>query len=384
MKIGFVSTSDVNDKTAWSGTTHYIYKQLKEKFPDILIISPVNVKNVILKIICRSLEFPFKFFYRKKCLSLYDSYFLPKAQSRYIDNSIKNISLDFLISTNSMPFLYTKNNIPLIIITDATVKLLFYEYSGGSGWTKLFYKNLEKNSLKVTHKSALIVSSSKSTTRSLLDDYNIPSAKVVTIPFGANIDTTSRNKIRRVIEKNKPVNFLFIGRDWERKGGSFAVILCDVLISRMVDVTLTVVGCKVPKEFERTYLKNYIYLNKNSNDDLALLTRLYELSHFFMVFSESEMYGIVFCEAAAFGLPVITFSVGGIPDIVINGFTGLALTKNTKSEVFADKIIRLINNSELYRSMSLEALKRYESVLNWDVFTESLIRHLRNRMANQH
>jgi len=377
MKIGFISPADVNDKTTWSGITYYLYKHLKEKCDNVILVSPIAVENVFLNKIFTLITRICSKVRGKQCLNIYHSFYLAKAQGRFIDKFLGNLEIDYIISTTYGPFVYSKINVPLILITDATVKLLYDEYKGGVGWSELFYLTLEKNAKKVTQKSVLIISSSKTTTDSLVNYYQIPASKVSTIPFGANFDNTPIQSMPRNIERTGRVNFLFVGVDWERKGGEVAVAICDELLRQNVQVGLTIVGCKVPDKYRRSYLKNYIFLNKNNNDDSSVLKKLYEESHFFMVFSKAEMYGIVFCEAAAYGLPVITYSVGGIPDIVVNNVTGIALPGNTANEVFIEKILSLISDPEEYSKMSESAIKRYQSLLNWDVFTDSLIRNIK-------
>jgi len=213
-----------------------------------------------------------------------------------------------------------------------------------------------------------------------MKDYNIPGDKIVTIPFGANIDNESIKVVPRIIEKDKPVNFLFIGKDWEWKGGEFAVSVCDELIKRNINTQLFIVGCKIPEKYQRSYITSLIYLNKNQNDDFSKLKELFRRAHFFMVFSNAEMYGIVFCEAAAYGLPSISFSVGGIRDIIVNEQTGLILPKDTGPDVFATKIVELIDNPAKYNEMSNNARVRYEKLLNWNSFTTSLRKEIEQRI----
>jgi glycosyltransferase involved in cell wall biosynthesis len=380
MRIAFVHPEYVFDKNLWSGTTFFIYQNLTKKFDDVLLISPIKEKGITLKYILGSLSKVFSKLTGKQCLNLYYSYFLPKKQGKFIDNYLKKYNVDCVISTTNTPFLFTKNNIPLVIITDATVKLLYNEYSKGAGWSKLFYKALEENALKVTNKASLIVSSSTITTRSLIKDYNVYPEKIATIPFGANIDYPDIQVPQRIVNKEKQVNFLFIGKDWKRKGGDFAVLVCDELSKRGFNINLTIVGCKVPENGQRSYIKNYIYLDKNKQDDYSLLESLLKNSHFLMVFSEAEMYGLVFCEAAAYGLPSVAFAVGGIADIVINNKTGIILPKDSTAEDFVLMISELIYNRDKYQEISNNARKRYEELLNWDVFTTSLKNEIYKRV----
>ena len=381
MKIGFIHIKDINDKNLWSGTNYYIFKNLVNNFEDVVPFQPTDKSLILLKIFFRGFVYILNKISGKQHQNFYYSHLSPRVLSLSVDNYVKRNHYDLLISTTNTPFIYTKNEIPLVIITDATVKLLYEEYSNGKGWSKVFYRNLEKNALKVTQKSALIVASSRATAYSLINDYNIPASKITTIPFGANIENKDIQKSLRIVDKSKPVNFLFVGKEWERKGGDFAVSVCDELIKLKVNVNLTAVGCKVPEKYQRKYLKNYIYLNKNIQEDFNRLRELYNEAHFFMVFSKAEMYGIVFCEAAAYGLPVITCAVGGITDIVVNEKTGIMLSVGTSKEIFASKIAALISNPENYRKMSGEARSRYENLLNWDAFMISFKKEI-NRILN--
>jgi glycosyltransferase involved in cell wall biosynthesis len=372
LKIAFIHSQDINDKNLWSGTIYFIFQNLVKKFNDVVLFRPTESNSFILKLLFSGIEHITKKLTGEQSLNLYYSIFLPKAQAQDLDNFVNRNPVDFIISTTNTPFIFSKNKTPFIIITDATVKLLYEEYSGGKGWSVLFHKDLERNALKVAQKSALIVSSSSMTTNSLINDYNIPAAKIATIPFGANIEDQDIQTPQRRVDKNKQVNLLFVGKDWERKGGDFAVLVCDELVKQNINVHLDIVGCKVPEISQRTYLNNHIYLDKNKNDDFSKLKELYSKAHFFMVFSKAEMYGIVFCEAAAYGLPVVTYAIGGITDIVVNEKTGIMLPVGTTSEIFTTKIIALVSDPEKYQKMSEEARKRYESQLNWNTFTDSL------------
>jgi glycosyltransferase involved in cell wall biosynthesis len=380
MKIAFVSTENINDKNLWSGTVFCIYQNLVKKFDNIIVFRASSNTFIFLKILFSGITYLSKRIAGKQSLNLYYSFIHPISMAKRVDRFIKKNPVDCIISTTNEPFIYTRNKVPLVIITDATVKLLYHEYSKGKGWSGLFYRILEKNAFKVTNKAFLIVSSSTDTARSLMNDYNVPPEKIATIPFGANIDYTGIQIPPRIINKEKQINFLFIGKDWKRKGGNFTVSVCDELSKQGFNISLTIVGCKMPENCYRSYIRNYIYLDKNRPDNYFFLVSLFKEAHFFMVFSEAEMYGVVFCEAAAYGLPSVTFAVGGIVDIVINDQTGIILPKDSKAEDFALKITDLVSDQDKYKAMSENARNRYEKLLNWDVFTDSLKKEINKRI----
>jgi glycosyltransferase involved in cell wall biosynthesis len=372
MKIAFIHTHNINDKKLWSGTNYFIYKNLVKSFENVVHFQPKDKSLILFKLFFKGLVYILDKISGRQHKNFYYSHLFPWVLGRNVDCFVKRNNVDLLISTTNTPFIYTKNKIPLVIITDATVKLLYEEYSNGIGWSKLFQNSLDRNALKVTQKTALTVVSSTATAASLINDYQIPASKIITIPFGANIENEHIEQHERLVSRDKQVNFLFIGKEWERKGGDFTVSVCDELIRMGINVHLTVVGCKVPEKGQRTYLMNFNYLDKNKEKDFNILRELYHGAHFLMVFSKAEMYGIVFCEAAAYGLPSVAFAVGGIVDIVINDKTGILLPKDSKTQDFVLKISELISKPEKYQKMSSEARKRYNDLLNWEAFTASL------------
>jgi glycosyltransferase involved in cell wall biosynthesis len=68
----------------------------------------------------------------------------------------------------------------------------------------------------------------------------------------------------------------------------------------------------------------------------------------------AEAAGLVNLEAQACGLPVVASRIGGIPEYVVEGCTGLFFEPGD-SETLAAHIRRLINEPELHRNMAAEA-----------------------------
>jgi colanic acid/amylovoran biosynthesis glycosyltransferase len=67
---------------------------------------------------------------------------------------------------------------------------------------------------------------------------------------------------------------------------------------------------------------------------------------------DAEGFGMVFIEAQAMGLPVVSTLSGGIPEAVKNGETGL-LVAERDSAALAEAILRLMQDAELWQQYSL-------------------------------
>ena len=81
--------------------------------------------------------------------------------------------------------------------------------------------------------------------------------------------------------------------------------------------------------------------------------------------TRAECYGIVFCEANAYGLPVITTDTGGVSSIIENGVNGFMLPFEAKSEEYYKVIADLISDDLKLRRMSETSRKKYLKDLNW-------------------
>jgi phosphatidylinositol alpha-1,6-mannosyltransferase len=75
---------------------------------------------------------------------------------------------------------------------------------------------------------------------------------------------------------------------------------------------------------------------------------------------------LVLLEAMASGVPVIGTGVGGIPDIIIDGETGLlALEKNPHD--LAEKILRLWSDEDLRKRVTEKGFDFVKKVFSWGV-----------------
>lgn len=77
----------------------------------------------------------------------------------------------------------------------------------------------------------------------------------------------------------------------------------------------------------------------------------------------TESFGVVYLEAMAYGLPIVTTKIGGIPEVV--GDSAILVPANDPNAL-ADALIRVLTDRRLaedLREKSLERVKRFD----WDI-----------------
>lgn len=86
-----------------------------------------------------------------------------------------------------------------------------------------------------------------------------------------------------------------------------------------------------------------------------------------------ECAGIVFCEAAAYGLPTFTSGVDGTSDIVAHEQTGVIVEEDASPLMYATAITYLFSDKVRYIEMSQQARECFDSRLNWKTFVAQML-----------
>jgi glycosyltransferase involved in cell wall biosynthesis len=94
-----------------------------------------------------------------------------------------------------------------------------------------------------------------------------------------------------------------------------------------------------------------------------VLERLLEYD-FMVMPSLSESFGVAALDAAAVGLPVIASNVGGIPEIIKDGETGMLVPPNNPRGL-AEAIMKMATDVELRKRMGTAARKRAAELFAW-------------------
>jgi glycosyltransferase involved in cell wall biosynthesis len=81
--------------------------------------------------------------------------------------------------------------------------------------------------------------------------------------------------------------------------------------------------------------------------------------------TDGESFGVAALEASATGLPVVATRVGGVPEVVIDGVTGILVARRNAQQL-ADALKTLIENPELRRQMGMAGREHVEKHYRWE------------------
>ena len=89
------------------------------------------------------------------------------------------------------------------------------------------------------------------------------------------------------------------------------------------------------------------------------VTRVYRAADIFALASRGDAFGLVRAEAGHFGLPAVSTRVGGIPEVVLDGQTGLLVPPDDVA-AFSTALARLIGDPALRAQMGAAARRRVD------------------------
>ena len=256
---------------------------------------------------------------------------------------------------------------PLVYISDCTKKqLVDTDYPGYAGMKAANLRSVMRFERQAYQNCDLLVFGSQWACDSAVRDYGVPSEKVCPIPYGANLDQfpDRETAIQGMLGETSTCKLLFLGVQWQRKGGDKAVEITRLLNERGIPTELTVCGC-VPPQTD-AHIDVIPFLDKHNPEDCKRLAQLLTEASYLVVPTKGDCSPIVFCEAFAHGLPVVTCKVGGVPEIVTHGVNGFVLPPTAPPHAFADLIDDSYHNAKAYNQKREAARDAFERTFNWE------------------
>lgn len=240
----------------------------------------------------------------------------------------------------------TSRRTPIVLNVDATPRLTtsMAEHYLGRGPRPHPVERLKIPIYRfVYRRAAHIVAWSEMVRRSLVDDYGVAEARVTVIPNG--IDVAAWTPPARTADD--PVRVLFVGGEFERKGGRD--LLAVAASTEMSNVEFHVV---TKSDVGATPANVIVHRDLDSTSDGLL--ELYRSATIFVLPTYADFSPNVLCEAMAMGLPVITTDVGAIGEIVADGRSGLLIPPGDV-DALRVRLRELIDDAELRQRMGRQA-----------------------------
>ena len=264
---------------------------------------------------------------------------------------------------------FLKTDIPIIVWTDILYSDYYKHYFKKQKISKSSLNDIKILEYKSIKQSKIIFFSSKWSLNNAKRKYKKFKKKFKLLEFGPSLkERISEKEIKKIVlnRKTNIIKLVSLSVDWKRKGVDNQVKLVNYINRKGFKSELTVIGFKPKYSYNNSYIKFLGFINKNNKLGEKKISSKLLKSHFHLLFSKAEAYGLALIEANSRAVPNISLNVGGISHIVKNGKNGKLFKKNEKIEKIGNYIISLFNNKLKYRKLAISSYFAYKKKFNYE------------------
>ena len=205
--------------------------------------------------------------------------------------------------------------------------------------------------------------------------------KIEIIPMGIDLDRFA--PVNNISLKKKYTEgnlLLFVGRLIDWKGANYLVEAMKDVVIACPKTKLLIVGDgpekpELEKMTSKLRLTNIVYfIGEIKSTDVV---KYYSAADVFIIASivvdgHTEGLGVVTIEAMACGTPVIGSNVGGIPDVIKDGYNGFLVPERSPKEI-SQRIIQILSDKELERKFIRNGLITVKNKFSWGMVSDKFI-----------
>jgi glycosyltransferase involved in cell wall biosynthesis len=211
--------------------------------------------------------------------------------------------------------------------------------------------------------------------QSLIEEYGIPPERITVVPPGVDLTRFMPPDRSGPEREAVPFNVLFVGADFERKGGDLVTGLA--LQPEFRDVQFHIVS----RSYRGPSAAN-IHVHGGVTHQSSDVLGLYSRADVFVLPTRADSHSVASVEAMAMGLPVVTTPVGGIIDIVEEGVTGFFVPPDDPAAL-AERIRQLRADRALRLRMGRAGRQRAEARFSLETIAATLVELMKRAAASR-
>lgn len=210
--------------------------------------------------------------------------------------------------------------------------------------------SLEKS---IYEQASIVFTRSTNISQSLIEQYGIAEDKIRCIYVGINSNGTSK---RRSKDNYRAENILFVGIDWERKGGPILLEAFQSVLTSHPDAHLTIIGASPEIENPNCHAVGLVPVDN--------VDQYYRDASIFCLPTLREPFGVVFVEAMTYQLPIVATNIGAIPDFVVDNYNGY-LVEPRDVNALTNALLNLLDDSEKRFTFGQRSCQIAREKYNW-------------------
>lgn len=290
--------------------------------------------------------------------------------SRALESAALHWKPDVIFTLSPAPLLYYSAKVPCIYRIDSTT--FGSEQSGQRGIGPMALRVATLQERRALAKCKLVITHSDWCKEDLVRNHGVDISRIRMFPNPAALpDDVVPTHINIAREKSliSPLRLLLVGRPFWRKGVDIAIESVQILNARGIPCHLTICGLS---EIDAPNVESVGLYDKADPTALCQYVSHFRQAHLLLHPARFDPSPIVTSEAAAFAVPTITNSAGGIATSVKNDVSGIVLPERSDAPAYAQIIEKLVRTPDRYYELCRTTRDRFERELNWNIASQQL------------
>lgn len=240
------------------------------------------------------------------------------------------------------------------------------------GWPRRMLAGLALLERRNARRAPLVLSTSQYCIDRIRHHYGVPAERLALVPEGIDLKLWQSSgdpaALARLDARREPFTVLCVARQYPRKRivdliEAFAVVSAREPCARLVVIGDGPEHPALVQRVQERGLGGCVQLLGALPDD-SEVRAWYGRASVFCLPSEQEGFGIVFLEAMASGLPVVSTTAAAIPEVVPDGEAGLLVPPRDPAAL-AEALLRLLQDPQL-RARLRDAGRLHARQFSWE------------------
>jgi len=288
---------------------------------------------------------------------------------RQVTHVLERRRTDAILGPNPSPLAALTCTQPIVLWTDTMAGGLIGFYPETLSFTEETIRDSRRADQACLDHCALAIFSSRWAAAVATRDYAVDPAKVKVVPFGASVEEPlGAKEVRELIRSRgtRRCELLFLGGDWRRKGGPFAMEVTSELRRLGIEAQLTTIGpptsvvSNVP-----AHIRMLGFVSRRTPGGRRVLWDALAKTDFLILPTVADCTPNAVAEAMSLGVPCMTTDVGGLPSLISDDINGRMFHLGVSAMSWAEHIADVFGNRAIYDQLAMNAYDQYRTRLNW-------------------
>jgi glycosyltransferase involved in cell wall biosynthesis len=293
-------------------------------------------------------------------------WFRSRAAARLVLTAHRERPLDVVETSSSGLLAYhlchSRHRPRLVTRVSTTAEQLVAHNSGLTGWHTRLESAAER---RLVRRSDIILTHTHHHRDIFCRAWALPAERVALIPHGLALPPAAA---LHAASPDAPPTLLYVGRFEHRKGIDTLLAALPSVLARFPHARAILAGSDTQNYWQNKFCRENPGLGPDrvsflGRIDAATLAAHYRTCAIFVGPSRYESFGLIYVEAMSWARPVVACGAGGVPEVVVDGETGLLVTPGDVDGL-ARALARLLDDSALRQNFGLAGRQRAEALFS--------------------